>query len=209
MPTKKLTEKELQALRHLRNAIVHDGYSPSIRDLARALGYKSPRTAFLILNSLIEQGWIKRKTDGELQVRKDLPGADDRAQTVLVPLVGNVACGVPLLAEENVEARIPVSTNLLKSGSKYFLLRAIGDSMSQAGIEDGALMLVRKQPQAENGDKVIALIDDEATVKEFHREKEVVLLKPRSKNKEHKPIVLTENFEIQGVVTSVLPSNLY
>ena len=81
--------------------------------------------------------------------------------------------------------------------------------MDEAGINDGDLVLVRQQASAENGDKVVALIDDAATVKEFHREREAVILNPRSHNTEHKPIVLTDNFIVQGVVTSVLPANLY
>ena len=209
MPKYQQTEKELQALRFLRNAIVHEGYSPSVRDLARALGYKSPRTAFLILQTLAAQGWLKRKADGTLQLRKELAQSEDHARTVEVPLVGSAACGVPILAEENIEAHIPVSTSLARPGHKYFLLRAAGDSMDDAGINDGDLVLVRQQAYAENGDKIVALIDDAATVKEFHREKDVVLLKPRSKNKGHKPIILRENFLIQGVVASVIPANLF
>jgi repressor LexA len=204
-----LTERELEAMRHLRNAIVHDGYSPSVRDLARVLGYKSPRTAFLVLAALIEKGWLKRRPDGSLQMRKDLAEADDHARTVEVPLVGSVACGTPVLAEENIEAYIPVSRSLAKPGSKYFLLRAKGDSMNEAGIDDGDLLLVRQQNHAENGEKVVALIDDEGTVKELQRGKDVVVLKPRSRNKKHRPIVVSENFIIQGVVMSVLPSNVY
>jgi repressor LexA len=209
MSDDQLTAKEFQALRHLRNAIVHEGRSPSIRELARALGYKSPRTAFLVLNRLIERGWLKRKLDGELQFRKELPGAKDHARTVQIPLVGSVACGVPLLAEENIEAYIPVSTSLAKPGNKYFFLRAVGDSMDAAGIQNGDLMLVRQQSQAENRDKVVALINDEATVKEFHREREMVVLKPKSRNNSNKPIVVTDNFIIQGVVMSVLPAKFY
>lgn len=200
---------EAKALRFLRNAIVHDGHSPSIRDLGSALGYRSPRSAMLVLNCLIEKGMVRRRDDGSLQMRKDIAEDEDHARTVSVPLVGGVACGVPLLAEENIEAFIPVSTSLAKPGSKYFLLRAVGDSMNQAGIDDGDLMLVRRQQSAENGQKVVALIDDEATVKEFHREKEVVVLRPRSKNKTHKPIVLTDNFRIQGVVITTLPSDIH
>jgi len=208
MSKEQLTEKEMQALRHLRNAIVHEGHSPSIRELAQALGYKSPRTAFLVLNALIERGWLKRRADGELQFKKELPGATDHVRTVQIPLVGSVACGVPLLAEENTEAYIPVSTSLAKAGHKYFFLRAVGDSMNAAGIQDGDLMLVRQQPQAENGQKVVALINDEATVKEFHRQGNAVVLKPRSRNAKHRPIVVTDDFIIQGVVTSVLPAKL-
>src|SRR4051812_25402111 len=103
-----LTEKQLEALRYLRNAIVHDGHSPSVRELAEELGYNSPRSAFLLLHSLIEHGWLKRKEDGDLQLRKDLPESSDHARTIAIPLVGTVACGAPLLAEENIEAYIPV-----------------------------------------------------------------------------------------------------
>ena len=198
----------MKALRVLRNALVHCGASPSVRDMARALGYRSPRSAFLLLNQLAEKGFLRRKGNGQLQLRKDIMEKEDHAQTVDVPLVGTVPCGAPLLAEENVEVYIPVSTSLARPGSKYFLLRAKGDSMNQAGIENGNLLLVRQQQNAENGQKVVALIDNEATVKEFHRGENAVILMPKSKNKTHKPIVLTENFIIQGVVTTVLPANL-
>src|SRR5206468_2058202 len=104
------------------------------------------------------------------------------ARTVDVPLVGSVACGTPLLAVENFEAHVAVSKSLARPGSKYFLLRAKGDSMDRAGIEDGDLVLVRQQSHAENGDGVVALIDDDATIKAFHREKGVVVLRPRSNN---------------------------
>ena len=128
-----------------------------------------------------------------------------RAQTVDVPLVGSISCGVPVLAEENVEAMIPVSTKLAKPPAQYFLLRAKGDSMDQKGINDGDLLLVRQQTTARNGDIVVALIDDEATVKEFHSAGETVVLRPRSRNKDHQPIVLTKDFQIQGVVVTSIP----
>jgi repressor LexA len=204
-----LTEKEIEALRHLRNALVHEGHSLSIRELCLKLGYRSPRSAFLILNSLIEKGWVNRRVDGDLQLKRDWAEKRSHERTVDVPLVGAVPCGVPMLAEENIEAFIPVSVNLARPDGKYFLLRAQGDSMDETGIEDGDILLVRQQQSAKNGDRVVALINDDATVKEFHREKGVVILKPRSKNKQHKPIVLTDAFIIQGVVTSVLPAKLY
>ncbi len=208
MSKKELKEKELQALRFIRNAIVHDGYSPSVRDLMNELKYKSPRSALIVLNSLIEKGWLNRKLDNCLQLRKDIEEQEDHARTVNIPLVGSVTCGSPILAEENIEAFVPVSKSLAQSGNKYFLLRATGDSMNQAGIDDGDILLVRQQSFADNGDKVVALIDDEATVKEFHKEKDVVVLKPRSSKMEYKPIILSDNFLIQGKVISVLP-NIY
>jgi repressor LexA len=130
----------------------------------------------------------------------------DNARTIEIPLVGSVACGAPLLAEENIEAHIPISTALAKPGGRYFILRAMGDSMNAAGIEDGSLVLVRQQPHAKNGDRVVALIDDEATVKEFRREKNLVVLQPKSRNRAHKPIVLTDDFIIQGVVVASIPN---
>jgi repressor LexA len=209
MGKEQLNEMELRVLRQVRNALVHDGRSPSVREVAKALGYSSPRSAFLLINSLIGKGLLRRRDDGRLQLRRDLAEAEDHARTVEVPLVGSVACGAPLLAEENIETFIPVSKSLARPGAKHFILRASGDSMDQAGIHDGDLLLVRQQSVAEEGDKVVALIDDNATVKEFRRGKGAVVLQPRSKNKEHKPILLTENFVVQGVVVSVLPANIY
>ena len=84
------------------------------------------------------------------------------------------------------------------------MLRAFGDSMNKAGINDGDLVLVRQQQTAENGDKVVALIDDEATIKEFHHEGDMIILKPQSTNSKHRPIILTWDFKIQGVVEKVI-----
>src|ERR1051326_1367303 len=203
-----LTEKEIEALRHVRNALVHEGHSPSVRELCVKLGYRSPRSGFLILNSLIKKGWVNRRSGGDLQLKRDLAEGRSNERTIDLPLVGSVPCGMPVLAEENIEAFIPVSVNIARGGGRYFLLRAQGDSMNEAGIEEGDILLVRQQESAENGDRVVAVINDEVTVKEFHREKDVVVLKPKSRNKKHRPIVVTENFIVQGVVVSVLPSSL-
>ena len=125
-------------------------------------------------------------------------------ETIDIPLLGNVACGFPILADENVEARVPVSIKLIKKGFRYFLLRAKGDSMNNAGIDDGDLVLIRQQQQAENGDKVVALINDEATIKEYHHNGSLVVLKPKSKSKKYQPIILSADFLIQGIVESVI-----
>lgn len=122
----------------------------------------------------------------------------------MVPLVGTVACGLPIFAEENVEAEIPISTRLLKQGERYFILRAYGDSMDKAGINDGDLVLIKQQSTAENGEKVVALINDEAIIKEFSHQCDMIVLKPNSNNKSHYPIILTEDFKIQGVVERVI-----
>jgi len=205
MNREKLTKKESEAIRLIRNFLMHNGHAPSVRQLMSLMGYRSPRSAAVIINQLIDKGILRRKPDGGLQLIKILEGDETRAQTIEVPLVGEVACGTPLLAEENIEAMIPVSTKLARSPHKYFLLKANGDSMNKAGIEDGDLVLVRQQPTAENSDVVVALIDDEATIKEFHFSNDAIMLKPKSRNKRHKPIVLDRGFQIQGIVVKSLP----
>lgn len=200
-----LTKKQSDTIREIRNFLMQKGRTPSIRELMAALGYKSPRSAALIIEKLIEIGILKKRSDGSLQIIKEVDSDSTHARTVNVPLVGTVACGVPILAQENIEGLIPVSVNLTRPGSKYFLLRAKGDSMDMVGINDGDLVLVRQQPTAENGDLAIALIDDEATIKEFHRSKGVVILRPRSTNKKHQPIILTDNFQVHGVVITTIP----
>lgn len=202
----KLTTKQVEAMRHIRNCIAHSGKSPSVRDIMRALNYQSPRSAVLVIDELINKGLLKKRENGSIQLVRDLEEKSYHAQTVNIPLVGTVACGTPILAEENIEGYIPVSIRLAKPNHKYFLLRAQGDSMNKVGINDGDLVLVKQQSTADEGDKVVALIDDGATVKKFHRTEEAIVLKPQSSNSKHKPIVLTEDFQVQGVVHAILPN---
>ncbi|NOQ92325.1 MAG: repressor LexA [Flavobacteriaceae bacterium] len=202
----KLTNRELQALKELRKYIHDFGKMPSVRELMRRLDYKSPRSVSIILNDLEEKDILNKKQDGSYQLSEfELP--DDygtREQTIKIPLLGSVACGLPIFAEENIEANIPVSIKILKKGYKYFLLRAKGDSMDDAGINNGDLVLIKQQQHAENGDQVVALIDDEATIKEYHHNGTLVVLKPKSKNKKYQPIILSDEFRIQGIVEAVI-----
>ncbi len=202
----KLSKRELQALKTIRKYLFDYGKMPSVRDLMRELKYKSPRSASVIINGLEKKGILKRKQDGSFQLTEfELPeDFGTREQTIKVPLLGSVACGLPIFAEENIEANIPISIKLIKKGHKYFLLRAKGDSMNKAGINDGDLVLIRQQQHAENGDKVLALIDDEATIKEYHHTGSLVVLKPKSNDKKYQPIILSDEFRIQGIVEAVI-----
>lgn len=204
MGEKKLSQKAREALRHIRNTIMHSGKVPSVRELMLLLDYKSPRSAVLVMEELETEGFLIKKESGTYQLIKDLEN-DHNARTVSIPLVGSVPCGTPILAQENIEAFLPISITLARPGAKYFLLRANGDSMNNAGIEHGDLILVRQQFFADNGDKVVALIDDEATVKEFRQTGAYVALLPRSINPVHQPIILTRDFQIQGVVVATIP----
>lgn len=208
MDDKPLTQKEVEAIRHIRNSLVHNGKAPSVRELQKLLGYRSPRSAADILDRLAERGIVRRRLGGKLQLLEQPDDDQQHARTVDVPLIGSVACGVPIMAEENVEAMMPVSVRLARPPHRYFLLRAVGDSMDEAGINDNDLVLVRQQNDADNGDRVVALIDSEATVKSFCRTADAVVLTPKSANKHHRPIVLTDDFLIQGVVIATIPANI-
>lgn len=201
-----LSDKDKRAFALIRNKIAHYGEKPSLREINEVTGGKSPRSASLVIDRLIRVGLLKKV--GRELVLIGAP-ASSSISTVNIPLVGAITCGTPVLAEENIQTRIQVSTALAKKGSSYFFLRAIGDSMDQAGINSGDLLLIRQQSTAEDGDRVVALINDEATVKEFQRAEEAVVLRPKSSNKEHKPIIVTDNCMIQGVVAAVLPGDLH
>ncbi len=201
-----LTGKELLALRYIRNCLVHGEASPSLRKIMAALGYQSPRSASLIVDSLIKKGYLGKFTEKRgFRLLQYPAGSTERVETMPIPLIGTAACGQPILAEECIEAMIPVSKKLLKSGNQYFMLRAKGDSMTETGINDGDYVLVKQQTQAENGEIVVALINDEATIKEFRIVNDLIYLLPRSNNKEHQPLIFTNDLVIQGVVTQVLP----
>ena len=200
-----LTNKQAEAVRHIRSWISRRGRTPSIRELMGDLGYKSPRSAQDILGQLAEHGIIKKFDDGGYQLVRDPGLGRGRPQTVNVPVVGTVAAGTPILAEENIEGFVPISTSLAKPGGNYFLLRVRGDSMDKVGITDGDFVLVRQQPIADPGQKVIAIIDEGATVKEYHPQRDVVILKPRSTSPKNKPIILDRDFQIQGVVVATVP----
>lgn len=204
MSEEDLGAKAKEALKHIRNWLMQYGKVPSIRDLMNEMGYKSPRSAMLLMAELEKSGFLKKKPDSSFQMIRDLE-TETMARTVSIPLVGNVTCGTPMLAQENIEAMISVSTSLVRAGSKYFLLRAVGDSMDKAGINEGDLILVKQQPVANNGQNVVALIDDEATVKEYQHRGDFVTLLPKSNNNIHQPIILTRDFQIQGIVVATIP----
>lgn len=196
----------------IRNRLVHGGDVPTLAEINEVTGRSSPRSAVLALERLERAGFIKR---GRRKIRLVSASLEynKSVSTVNVPLVGHITAGMPMFAEENVQAIIPVTTTLARPGSKYFLLRVVGDSMNLATIkgvkiEDGSIVLVRQQSTIDNGEKVVALINDEATLKILERKNGVVILRPKSSNEKHKPIVLTDNCVIQGVVVAVLPSDL-
>lgn len=177
------------------NSYVQNRRQPSIEDLFKIAEILNVGAKELLDTKIINETKI-------VQLNSE---ASLSEQTVKIPLLGNVACGTPIFAQENIEALIPVSKQFVKASNNYFILRASGDSMNEAGINDGDLVLIKQQQTANNKDLVVALIDDEATIKELNKSENIIVLKPKSNNNIHQPIILTEDFKIQGIVETVIP----
>jgi repressor LexA len=200
-PTKELTESQARVLREVRDFIVDRGIPPTAKELADILGV-APATAHEQIGQLVRKGFLRRepnKARGLVLVREP---ESEVATLVSVPLVGAIAAGLPLLAEENVLGEVLVENRLVAAG-RHFALRIVGESMRDASINDGDLVIVRQQPVAQHNDIVVALIADEATVKRlFIREHEIEL---RPANPEFKPIPIgpDDDFRIVGKVVAV------
>jgi repressor LexA len=204
MSEEQLSIKARAAMRHIRNWLMENNTMPSVRQLMISMGYKSPRSTMLLMEELARNGFLEKKMNGGYKLVKDL-NVGEVTRTIAIPLIGTVAAGTPIFAQQNIEAMISVSTDLIRLGNRYFLLKVRGNSMNLAGINDGDLILVRQEQLAENGKIVVALIDDEATVKEFYRSGNVVMLLPRSSNECHQPIIVTADIRIQGIVVTIIP----
>ncbi len=202
---KELTNKELIALKVINRHLLSTGTMPSIRKVMDGMGYSYPRSAAIIIDSLVEKGFLKKRKDGSLHLVESDINLASEVETIDIPLIGTVTCGLPILAFENIEAMYPVSTRLAPPTNKYFLLRAKGNSMDNKGINDGDLVLIKQQASAENGQLILALIDDSATIKEFRRSGDTVVLVPHSSDPKHRPMILTSDFVVQGIVVTVIP----
>jgi len=203
------TPKELATVKVIRNEIMRSGKVPSIRQVMETMGYRSPQSISRIFDELTKKGVLSRTTDGKCLFNEGVATSSTNPGTVDIPLVGTASCGAPIFAEENIEGYFPISERIAPPSKKHFLLRASGDSMDKKGVYDGDMVLVQKQNVAHNGDLVVALIDDEATIKEFQKHGDMVALRPHSTNPIHKPIILSEEFQIQGVVIKALPASFF
>ena len=179
---------------YIRDCILNHNFSPTVREICEKVGIKSTSTVHYYLKELVDEGYIV-KDDLKKRTIK-LPGVSNFA----VPLLGTVTAGIPITAIEEIEEYIPVP-NLHGSPDDYFALHVRGESMKNAGIYDGDIVVVRKTPVCRNGDIIVALIDDEATVKTFRKEQGHVWLIPH--NPAYSPIDGT-HAQIMGKVVTVL-----
>ena len=192
---KKMDLKQQQCLEFIKEYFDERGVAPTVREIETAMDYHSPSSAQYMLNLLEKAGYIERDPLMKRTVR--IKGFDTKAYHV--PLVGTVTAGQPILAVESIEDYIPVPVN--NKGKNMFALKVRGDSMINAGILNGDTVIVEQTPVASNGEIVVALIGDEATVKRFYKEKGHFRLQPE--NDIYEPIIVDE-VSILGKVNMVI-----
>ncbi|MEW6087650.1 MAG: transcriptional repressor LexA [bacterium] len=196
-------QKVFEAIKEFRRI---NNRMPSYKELADTLGYASVNSIQQFIKVLAERKYIHiEKKQG---IRNTNFYERQKTDLINIPLLGRVACGTPLLAEENIEGYVSVVKTLIKNKpGNYFFLRARGESMNAAGIEDNDLLLIESKSFANAGEIVLVLIDNEATVKYFKPHKDFVALLPKSKNNKYQPIIVSKDFRIQGVVRKVVKVN--
>jgi repressor LexA len=196
-----LTDRQQQILDFIRREVKSKNYPPSVREIGREVGLASSSTVHSHLSALEKKGFIRRDPTKPRAIELRTGDAPPAliADVVKVPVLGQVAAGQPLLAEENIEDYFPLPKDYVRS-HPVFMLRVRGDSMKNAGIMDGDLVIVRRQPSVENGEIVVALLENEATVKRFFREKKHIRLQPE--NELYEPL-LSRNVTVIGKVIGV------
>lgn len=198
----KITAKQKEILDFIKNEILNKGYPPSVRDICEAVRLKSTSSVHAHLETLEKNGYIRRDPTKPRAIEI----IDDnfnltRREVVNVPLVGTVAAGQPLLAVENVDSYFPIPAEYLPN-KQTFMLKVKGDSMIKAGILNGDDVIVVEQNTARDGDIIVALIEDSATVKTFYREDGYIRLQPENDTMD--PIIVEGNLTILGKVIGVM-----
>jgi repressor LexA len=203
---KTLTTRQEQVLSWIKESIDKTGQAPTVRELQAKIGCSAPMGVVSHLNALELKGYISRidnKPRGIIITNDKINKSPD--DLVQVPLVGNVACGMPIWAEELVEEIIPLPRAFVGYGQDVFMLRAQGDSMNQSGIDEGDYILFHKQDYADSGDKVVVLIGSEATVKQYIIKEDHEEFVPNSNNKIYRPLIPEMGtYMIQGKVIGVI-----
>jgi len=208
-----LNKREKAILKYIEKQIDANGYPPSVREIGKAVGLKSTATVHGYLNALTEKGYIKKEQQKGRTLKLLKGGASEKMdgqqtfdkpvytgrEMVDVPVVGKITAGEPILAVENVTDTFPIPIDFV-GNSESFMLVVRGESMIEAGILSGDYILVRKQNTAINGEIVVALIEDEATVKTFYKEKDHIRLQPKNSTMNQ---IIVPNCKILGKVIGV------
>ena len=185
-----ITTKQLEILEYLKECILTKGYPPSVREICSAVNLRSTSSVHSHLSTLEKNGYIRRDSSKTIAIEIiDDEFNPSRREIANIPIVGTVAAGQPILAEENIEGYFPIPTEFL-SNNQVFMLKVKGDSMINSGIFNGDCVLVESQNTAMNGEIVVALIDDSATVKTFYKEEDHIRLQPENDSME--PILVND-----------------
>ncbi len=201
MANGKISAKQMEILEYIKQEILRKGYPPAVREICEAVHLKSTSSVHSHLETLEKNGYIRRDPTKPraIEIIDDTFNLN-RREVVNIPMIGQVAAGQPILAEENIENYFPVPAEFVPN-QNVFMLRVRGESMINAGIFDGDYILVKQQPTASNGDMVVALVDDSATVKTYYKEEGHYRLQPENDTME--PIIVDE-VSIIGEVFGVL-----
>lgn len=199
-----LSNIQLKILTFIKKQITEKGYPPSVREMCKATGLSSTSSVHAHLKTLEKKGYIIKGNNKmraiELVDVENQFSDFQKKEVIHLPIVGNVAAGEPILATENIEDIMPVPVNMIGADESY-ILKVKGDSMIEVGIMNGDYIVVNKQNSANNGDIVVALIDDSATVKTFYKEKDFIRLQPE--NSTMSPIIVKDPY-ILGIVKGVI-----
>lgn len=180
-----LSERQQEIMDYILSEVQRKGYPPSVREIGEAVGLSSSSTVHAHLEKLEELGYIRRDPTKPRAIEVLIGSGADWEQTKMaknlinVPIVGTVTAGAPILAAQNIQDYFPLPHDFTRR-EDVFMLRVKGDSMINAGIYDGDLVIVNQEPNASNGDIVVALLDDEATVKRFYKERDQIRLQPEN-----------------------------
>ncbi|MDD2620650.1 MAG: transcriptional repressor LexA [Syntrophomonadaceae bacterium] len=196
-----LSNRQQEILDYIKNSIKTNGYPPSVREIGQAVGLKSSSTVHAHLVHLEEKGLLRKDpSKPRALIPTPDPGHENTSETIALPVVGSVAAGIPILAEQNIDAYFPVPVDFLGKGN-HFILKVKGESMIEAGIMDGDYLIVKEQADAANGEIIVALLEDEATVKRYYKRDACIELRPE--NSSMQPIIVNQ-VQIAGKVAGLL-----
>lgn len=210
-----LTDKQRQILNYIEESILKNGFPPTVREICRDMDIKSTSTVHAHLSAIEQKGYIKRNQSlpralevfderfeklrrQALSIPESPKSAVDQGiptSVVSVPLIGQVAAGSPILAEENIQSYFPIPADMIPTGGEVFMLRVKGDSMINVDIQNGDFLLVQRADSAKNGEIAVVLVEDNATVKRFYKEKDHYRLKPENDTMED---IITKEAAIVG-----------
>jgi len=186
-----LSSRQIQILNFIKSELLSKGYPPSVREIGKAVGLSSSSTVHAHLAQLEAKGYVRRDPTKPraIEILDSYNSDFPKKEIANIPVIGKITAGEPILAVENIQDTFPIPVDFLGNG-EFFILTVSGDSMIEAGINDGDYVIIRKQNHCQNGDIVAALLEDEATIKRFYKEKDWIRLQPENSSMD--PIIASD-----------------